>query len=124
LSIFWSTHNPTTPFKQGNDCGTQYRSAVYYYSDGQKSDIEATKEAYAKAIVANGVDAPICTEIAPAPEFYYAEGTQHFSTHIVLPLTDVLIPPDAHQQYDAKPGSREYCGLQPLGIGFPAGTIA
>ena len=100
LSTFWSMHDPTTPFQQGGDCGTQYRSAIYYYSDSQRDVAERTMAAYGKAIAANGVNAPISTEVGPAPEFFIAE--------------------ESHQQYDAKPGSRDYCGLRPLGIPFPA----
>ena len=99
LATFWSMHDSTTPLQQGNDCGTQYRSGVYFYTDEQQKIAEETKNVYQSALKSNGVQAPICTEIEPAKTFYYAE--------------------DSHQQYDAKPGSRDYCGLKPLGVGFP-----
>jgi len=94
LKVFWETHDPTQKNRQGNDMGTQYRSGVYYYSDEQRKTAEETKERYATAI-----GRPIVTEIVPAPEFYIAE--------------------DYHQQYDAKPNSRQYCGLRPLGVKLP-----
>lgn len=105
LKIFWEKHNPTTPNQQGNDVGTQYRSGIYYYSEEQRKIAEQTKEAYQRAVDASGrAMRPIATEIEPAPQFYYAE--------------------DYHQQYDAKPGSRYYCGLSPLGVAFPEDSFA
>jgi len=95
LQIFWQRHNPTTLNQQGNDRGTQYRSGIYFYNDAQKALAEETKARFQKAIEALGTARQITTEIVPAPRFYYAE--------------------DCHQQYDAKPGSRQYCGLSPLG---------
>eukprot|EP00933_Yihiella_yeosuensis_P037498 TRINITY_DN31459_c0_g1_i1.p1 TRINITY_DN31459_c0_g1~~TRINITY_DN31459_c0_g1_i1.p1 ORF type:complete len:214 (+),score=34.01 TRINITY_DN31459_c0_g1_i1:222-863(+) len=95
LKVFWERHNPTTLNQQGNDRGTQYRSGIYYYSEEQRKAAEETKERYEKAIGGR----KITTEIVPAPHFYYAE--------------------DYHQQYDAKPGSRQYCGLSPLGVPLP-----
>ena len=68
LSWFWDLHNPTTLNRQGNDVGTQYRSAIYYYSDAQKKTAEASKA----AAQANFKD-PIVTEITKASEFYPAE---------------------------------------------------
>jgi len=94
LKIFWERHDPTTLNRQGNDMGTQYRSGIYYYNDAQREAAEATKARYAEVLKSVRRD-PISTEIVPAPEFYYAE--------------------DYHQQYDAKPGSRQYCGLSPTG---------
>jgi len=99
LKVFWERHNPTTLNRQGNDMGTQYRSGIYYYSDSQREIAEKTKAAYQEAIGGR----TIVTEIVPAPEFFYAE--------------------DYHQQYDAKPGARGYCGLQPLGVTFDATGI-
>lgn len=89
LKVFWERHDPTKPNQQGNDRGTQYRSGIYYYNDAQKDLAEKTKKAFSEKV------GSIATEILPAPKFFYAE--------------------DYHQQYDAKPGSRQYCGLRPTG---------
>lgn len=102
LKIFWERHDPTTKFQQGNDMGTQYRSGIYYYTDAQKAVAEQTMEEYTKALEAGGVTKPISTEILPAPKFWMAE--------------------EYHQQYDAKPGSRQYCGLSPTGVTLPSGV--
>lgn len=74
LKTFWENHDPTTVYRQGNDIGTQYRSAIYWTTDAQRELIEATREAYNEVLVARGYD-PIATEIAPADgrPFYYAE---------------------------------------------------
>jgi len=94
LKVFWERHDPTTLNQQGNDRGTQYRSGIYYYNEAQRSVAEETKARFQKSL--EGVRrSPISTEIVPAPEFFYAE--------------------DYHQQYDAKPGTRQYCGLSPTG---------
>jgi peptide-methionine (S)-S-oxide reductase len=86
--------------RQGNDAGTQYRSAIYTYSEAQARAVARSKEMYEKALKAKGFG-PITTEIRPAPEFYYAE--------------------DYHQQYLAKnPGG--YCGLGGTGVSCPAGV--
>jgi peptide-methionine (S)-S-oxide reductase len=99
LKLFWESHDPTQGMRQGNDVGTQYRSAVYYYSDAQRKAAEASRDAYQQALTGSGYG-PITTEIAPAPEFYYAE--------------------DYHQQYLAKnPGG--YCGLGGTGVSCPSG---
>lgn len=98
LKIFWETHNPTTMNQQGNDRGTQYRSGIYYTTPEQAELCQKSKAQYQKALTSKGLGA-ITTEIIKAPEFWIAE-TQH-------------------QQYDAKPGSRDYCGLAPLGIPLP-----
>jgi peptide-methionine (S)-S-oxide reductase len=98
LRIFWEAHDPTQGMRQGNDVGTQYRSAIYWYDDEQKRAAEASRERYQAAIAKRGFDA-ITTEIAAAPEFYYAEAY--------------------HQQYLAKnPGG--YCGLGGTGVSCPA----
>jgi len=94
LKPFWERHDPTTPNQQGNDVGTQYRSGIYYYSEAQKAIAEKSKEVFSKSLKEYG-RTPAVTEIIPAPEFFYAE--------------------DYHQQYDAKPGTRQYCGLRPTG---------
>jgi len=100
LRIFWETHNPTTPMRQGNDQGTQYRSGIYYTTEKQKEKALKSKEAYQAALKEAGIDKEISTEILPAPEFFMAEND--------------------HQQYDAKPGTAEYCGLAPLDVSLPS----
>ena len=100
LKTFWEGHDPTQGMRQGNDTGTQYRSGIYYTTEGQKAAAEATKAAFAKGLQAAGYGA-ITTEILPAPAFYFAE--------------------DYHQQYLAKnPGG--YCGLGGTGVTCPVGT--
>ncbi|MGD2183971.1 peptide-methionine (S)-S-oxide reductase MsrA [Lusitaniella coriacea] len=98
LKVFWESHNPTQGMRQGNDAGTQYRSGIYAYSDAQKELAEASKEAYQKALSAQG-HPNITTEIIDAPEFYYAE--------------------DYHQQYLAK-NPNGYCGLGGTKVCYPA----
>jgi peptide-methionine (S)-S-oxide reductase len=94
LRVFWESHDPTQGMQQGNDVGTQYRSAIYTSSDAQRAAAERTRTAYAAELARHGFDA-ITTEIADAPPFYYAE--------------------DYHQQYLAKnPGG--YCGLGGTGV--------
>ena len=94
LRIFWENHDPTQGMQQGNDVGTQYRSAVYTSSPEQKKAAEASRGAYQDRLTASGYGR-ITTEIADAPPFYYAE--------------------DYHQQYLAKnPGG--YCGLGGTGV--------
>jgi peptide-methionine (S)-S-oxide reductase len=98
LRIFWESHDPTQGMRQGNDVGTQYRSAIYCDGPAQRAAAEASTRAYEAALAAAGYP-PITTEIADAPEFYYAEGY--------------------HQQYLAKnPGG--YCGLGGTGVACPA----
>ena len=99
LKIFWESHNPTQGMRQGNDVGTQYRSAIYTLTPEQKRAAEASKAAYQKMLTAEGHSA-ITTEIAEAGPFYYAE--------------------EYHQQYLAKnPGG--YCGLGGTGVSCPIG---
>lgn len=75
LEVFWTTHNPTTLNRQGNDVGTQYRSAVFYHDENQKN----TAEAYKKKLNEEGVfDSPIVTEITAFDTFYVAE-EDHFN---------------------------------------------
>ncbi len=83
LKTFWENHDPTTEYRQGNDIGTQYRSAVYWTTQEQRELVEATRDAYAGALAERGLG-PITTELAAADgrKFYYAE--------------------DYHQQYLAK----------------------
>jgi len=102
LKVFWERHDPTTPNQQGNDRGTQYRSGIYVYNDEQQAIAEKSLAAYQKVLDERGFG-KITTEIDKAKEFYYAESY--------------------HQQYDAKPGSRQYCGLSPLGTTFPLETL-
>lgn len=99
LKVFWESHNPTQGMRQGNDVGTQYRSAIYTFSDAQAKAVEASKALYQKALSAKGVGT-ITTEIAPAGTFYFAE--------------------DYHQQYLAK-NPNGYCGLGGTGVSCPIG---
>jgi len=94
LRIFWEAHDPTQGMRQGNDVGTQYRSAIYTHGEAQHAAALRSQAAYQARLAAEGWGA-ITTEIAPAAEFYYAE--------------------DYHQQYLAKnPGG--YCGLGGTGV--------
>ncbi len=102
LRVFWEGHDPTQGMRQGNDVGTQYRSAAYYADDAQKAAIEATRAAFQSRLDAAGFDA-ISTEVAPAPAFYYAE--------------------DYHQQYLHKVPNG-YCGLGGTGVSCPIGLGA
>src|SRR5215475_42284 len=72
LKVFWENHDPTQGMRQGNDVGTQYRSAIYTTSDEQLAAAQASKEAFQPAVTAAGLG-PITTEIKPAGPFYYAE---------------------------------------------------
>jgi peptide-methionine (S)-S-oxide reductase len=94
LKVFWEAHDPTQGMRQGNDVGTQYRSAIYTYGDAQRARAGASRDAYQQALTAAGYGA-ITTEIRPAPPFYYAE---HY-----------------HQQYLAKVPNG-YCGLGGTGV--------
>jgi len=102
LRIFWESHDPTQGMRQGNDVGTQYRSTVYWYGDAQKDAALRSKDAFEKALRTAGHGA-ITTEIAEAPEYYYAE--------------------DYHQQYLAK-NPDGYCGLGGTGVSCPVGVGA
>ncbi len=100
LKVFWEGHNPTQGMRQGNDVGTQYRSAIYTYGDDQAAAAQASKQAYEAALQARGFG-PVTTEIAPAGPFYFAEAY--------------------HQQYLAKnPGG--YCGIGGTGVTCPIGV--
>ena len=102
LRVFWEAHDPTQGMRQGNDVGTQYRSAIYTYGDAQARAAAASREAYQQALAASGHGA-VTTEVAEAPDFYYAE--------------------DDHQQYLAKnPGG--YCGIGGTGVACPVGLTA
>ncbi|GII93561.1 peptide-methionine (S)-S-oxide reductase MsrA [Sinosporangium siamense] len=102
LKVFWEAHDPTQGMRQGNDIGTQYRSAIYTHSPEQEKAALASRDAYQTVLTANGYPA-ITTEIAPAPEFYFAE--------------------DYHQQYLFKnPGG--YCGIGGTGVSCPVGLTS
>jgi peptide-methionine (S)-S-oxide reductase len=102
LRLFWENHDPTQGMRQGNDVGTQYRSALYWANDAHHAKALASRDRYAKALAAAG-HGQITTELAPMPEFYYAE--------------------DYHQQYLAKnPGG--YCGIGGTGVSCPAGVAS
>jgi peptide-methionine (S)-S-oxide reductase len=102
LKLFWEGHDPTQGMRQGNDVGTQYRSAIYTYGDEQRRAAELSRDAYQKVLTAAGYGR-ITTEIVPAPEFYFAE--------------------EYHQQYLAKnPGG--YCGHGGTGVSCPVGVVA
>jgi peptide-methionine (S)-S-oxide reductase len=100
LALFWESHDPTQGMRQGNDVGTQYRSAIYTTSDEQLKAAEKSKELYQQALSAHGRGA-ITTEIRPAGEFYFAESY--------------------HQQYLAK-NPAGYCGLAGSGVACPVGV--
>jgi len=102
LRTFWEGHDPTQGMRQGNDVGTQYRSAIYYGSHEQRAAIEASRERY-QASLNDARLGEITTEIAPAGPFYYAE--------------------DYHQQYLAK-NPNGYCGLGGTGVACPVGLGA
>ena len=102
LKTFWESHDPTQGMRQGNDIGTQYRSAIYTFSDAQRKAADASQATYQKALAAKGLGA-ITTEIAPSGEFYFAE--------------------DYHQQYLAK-NPAGYCGLGGTGVSCPIGVGA
>ena len=108
LKLFWEGHNPTQGMRQGNDVGTQYRSAILYSTEAEREAAERTKAAFSERLRDAGYG-EITTEIAPLGEFYYAE--------------------DYHQQYLAKV-PHGYCGLGgtgvscPIGLGEPAPSSA
>ena len=101
LRSFWEGHDPTQGMRQGNDVGTQYRSAAYWTSDAQREVLERSAAMFQERLRAAGYG-DITTEMGPAPEFYFAE--------------------DYHQQYLAKnPGG--YCGLGGTGVSCPIGVV-
>lgn len=102
LRLFWEGHDPTQGMRQGNDVGTQYRSAIYCYTPAQRTAAAASREAYQRALGQAGLGT-ITTEIADAPAFYYAE--------------------EYHQQYLAK-NPWGYCGLGGTGVRYPAIAIS
>jgi peptide-methionine (S)-S-oxide reductase len=102
LRLFWEGHDPTQGMRQGNDMGTQYRSAVYWANDAQRAAMEASRDMY-RAELARAGYGEITTEIAEAGPFYYAE--------------------PYHQQYLAK-NPNGYCGLGGTGVSCPVGLPA
>jgi peptide-methionine (S)-S-oxide reductase len=99
LRLFWESHDPTQGMRQGNDRGTQYRSAVYWANDAQRAAAEASRAMYQAELVRAGYG-EITTELAEAGPFYYAE--------------------PYHQQYLAK-NPNGYCGLGGTGVACPVG---
>ncbi|MFN7142836.1 MAG: peptide-methionine (S)-S-oxide reductase MsrA [Myxococcota bacterium] len=102
LRVFWESHDPTQGMRQGNDAGTQYRSAVYATSQAQHEAAQASRDAYQERLTAAGYGR-ITTEIAAAGPFYYAEAY--------------------HQQYLAK-NPDGYCGIGGTGVSCPVGVKA
>ena len=101
LKVFWESHDPTQGMRQGNDLGTQYRSAIYVTDDEQRDVAERSKKAYQMNLLA-AERGNITTEIGDAPQFFYAE--------------------DYHQQYLAKnPGG--YCGIGGCGVPFKSAEL-
>jgi peptide-methionine (S)-S-oxide reductase len=99
LRVFWENHDPTQGMRQGNDVGTQYRSAIFTYDADQRRAAEASRETYQRELQQSGFGA-ITTEIADAPELFYAE--------------------EYHQQYLAK-NPDGYCGIGGTGVSCPIG---
>ena len=100
LRLFWEGHDPTQGMRQGNDVGTQYRSAVYWTTEEQRPVVESSRDMYARVLAEAGYGG-ISTEIAEAGPFYYAE--------------------PYHQQYLAK-NPNGYCGLGGTGVACPVGV--
>jgi len=103
LKVFWESHDPTQGMRQGNDAGTQYRSAIFYHSPEQEAAAKESEAAYQDQLTKSGYG-HITTEISPAGEFYFAE--------------------PYHQQYlsDAK-NPYGYCGLGGTGVSCPVGVV-
>ncbi|WP_413285291.1 peptide-methionine (S)-S-oxide reductase MsrA [Vibrio sp. MA40-2] len=97
LNYFWENHDPTQGMRQGNDIGTQYRSAIYYFNEAQLNNIKESREIYQAALTTEN-KGTITTEVAPVEHYYSAE--------------------EYHQQYLAK-NPEGYCGLGGTGICFP-----
>ena len=102
LRVFWENHDPTQGNRQGNDIGTQYRSAIYFTNDAQRVAAKASRDVFQKELTAAGYG-PITTEIAPLGEYFYAE--------------------DYHQQYLGK-NPNGYCGIGGTGVSCPIGVAA
>jgi peptide-methionine (S)-S-oxide reductase len=103
LRVFWEGHDPAQGMRQGNDVGTQYRSAIYWRDETQRAAAETSRDMYQQALLGAGRRATITTEIAEAGPFYYAEGY--------------------HQQYLAA-NPNGYCGLGGTGVACPVGVGA
>jgi peptide-methionine (S)-S-oxide reductase len=104
LRVFWESHDPTQGMRQGNDVGTQYRSAVFTRTEAQQKQAEASRDAYQNVLTAAGYG-QITTEITKAPDFYFAE--------------------DYHQQYlSATKNPNGYCGLGGTGLSCPVGVAS
>jgi peptide-methionine (S)-S-oxide reductase len=101
LRVFWENHDPTQGMRQGNDMGTQYRSAIYYTSETQREAAEATRDAFQPKLTAAGYGT-ITTEIAPLTHYYFAE--------------------PYHQQYLGK-NPNGYCGIGGTGVSCPIGVV-
>jgi peptide-methionine (S)-S-oxide reductase len=101
LRVFWEHHDPTQGYRQGNDMGTQYRSAIFTHTDAQRAAAEASRAMYQAELTKAGFGA-ITTEIVDAPDFYFAE--------------------DYHQQYLAKNPGGYYCA-NGTGVALPAGAV-
>ena len=102
LKVFWEAHDPTQGMRQGNDVGTQYRSAIYTFTPEQREAAERSKAMFQERLHAAGYG-DVTTEVADAPAFYYAE--------------------DYHQQYLAKVPNG-YCGLAGTGVSCPVGVVS
>jgi peptide-methionine (S)-S-oxide reductase len=101
LRVFWENHDPTQGMRQGNDMGTQYRSAIYHTSETQRAAAEATRDAFQPKLTAAGYGT-ITTEIAPLTHYYFAE--------------------PYHQQYLGK-NPNGYCGIGGTGVSCPIGVV-
>ncbi|MFL5878846.1 MAG: peptide-methionine (S)-S-oxide reductase MsrA [Actinomycetota bacterium] len=101
LQVFWEAHDPTQGMRQGNDVGTQYRSAIYYTSEAQREAAEESAAAFGRRLHEAGFG-ETTTEIAPAGDFFYAE--------------------DYHQQYLHKVPNG-YCGIGGTGVSCPVGVV-
>jgi peptide-methionine (S)-S-oxide reductase len=103
LKVFWESHDPTQGMRQGNDVGTQYRSAIFYQSPEQEAEARESLAAYQKRLTEAGYG-QITTEIAPAPGFYFAE--------------------DYHQQYlSSNKNPYGYCPDHGTGVSCPIGVV-
>ncbi|MEV0752784.1 peptide-methionine (S)-S-oxide reductase MsrA [Streptosporangium sp. NPDC050280] len=102
LRVFWEAHNPTQGMRQGNDVGTQYRSAIYFNSPEQEKSALTSRDAYQQVLTESGYG-PITTEIAPAGAYYLAE--------------------EYHQQYLHR-NKNGYCGIGGTGVACPVGLTS
>jgi peptide-methionine (S)-S-oxide reductase len=102
LRIFWENHDPTQGMRQGNDVGTQYRSAIYFANEAQRTAAETSRDRFQEKLTAAGYG-PITTEIAALGDYFYAE--------------------PYHQQYLGKVPNG-YCGLGGTGVSCPAGLLS